>query len=242
MPHNPLAQFAIKPIIEMDFFGFDISLTNASLVMILSTLLVIAVFSFVSANNSGIPSKFHIFSESLYSLIANMLDENIGEKGKKFVPFIFCLFLFILFCNLLGLLPYSYTATSQIAVTFFMAMLVFTVIVITGFMKQGLHFLEIFAPKGMPLWLAPLIIVIELFAFLARPVSLSLRLAANMIAGHVLLKVLAGFMVSLSLFLKVLPMPLIVAIIAFEVFVAILQAYIFAILSCVYLNDAINGH
>jgi F-type H+-transporting ATPase subunit a len=240
--HSPLAQFMIKPIYNIEFMGYDISFTNSSLIMVGVTLCIIALFASVKTSEPGVPSKLHILCEEIYMLIVNMLNENAGPKAKEFVPIIFTLFLFILFCNLFGMIPYSYTVTSQIAVTFFMASIVFVIILITGFTKQGLHFLEIFAPKGMPLWLAPLIIVIELFAFLARPVSLSLRLAANMIAGHVLLKVLAGFAVSLPIFMKVLPLPLIIALIGFEVFVAILQAYIFAILTCVYLRDAVEGH
>jgi F-type H+-transporting ATPase subunit a len=240
--HNPLAQFMIKPIINIEFMGYDISFTNSSLIMVAVTAAIIALFSFTRYSEAGVPSKLHILCEQIYMLIVKMLNENSGPKAKEFVPMIFTLFLFILFSNLFGMIPYSYTVTSQIAVTFFMASIVFIIIVITGFIKQGMHFLEIFAPKGMPSWLAPLIIIIELFAFLARPVSLSLRLAANMIAGHVLLKVLAGFAVSLPIFMKVLPLPLIIALIGFEVFVAILQAYIFAILSCVYLRDAVEGH
>lgn len=242
MGNSPLAQFAIKPLIHIELFGFDVSFTNASLMMVCATFCIFLTFSFVKESNDGVPSKIHMLCEQLYGLISKMVDENAGIKAREFAPLIFSIFLFILFCNLFGMIPYSYTVTSQLAVTFILAMIIFFIIIITGFIKQGFHFLTIFAPKGMPSWLAPLIIVIELFAFLARPISLSLRLAANMIAGHVLLKVLAGFAVSLPIFAKWLPLPLIVAIIGFEIFVAILQAYIFAILSCVYLSDAVNGH
>ncbi len=242
MAHNPLEQFRIEPLVKLELLGYDVSITNASLVMLVVTFSILFLFSFVKANEQGIPSKTHLVTESIYKMVADMIDQSVGAKGKDFVPLIFCIFIFILYCNLFGMIPYSYTATSQIVVTFFIGMIVFFTILITGFIKQGTHFLKIFVPNGIPLWLAPLIIVIELFTFLARPVTLSLRLTANMIAGHVLLKVLAGFMVSLSLFLKAVPMPLIIVLIGFEVFVAILQAYIFAILSSAYLNDAINGH
>ncbi len=242
MEHSPLEQFAIKPLIKLELLGCDVSFTNVSLVMVCATFLILFLFSFVRAQNQYVPSKIHLVSESMYRMVTNMLQQSVGDRGKDFVPFIFCIFIFILFCNLLGMIPYSYTATSQIAVTFFIGMIVFFTIVITGFIKQGAHFLRIFVPSGIPLWLAPLIMIIELFTFLARPVTLCLRLSANMIAGHVLLKVLAGFIVSLSFFLKVLPIPLIVVLIGFEIFVAILQAYIFAILSSAYLNDALNGH
>lgn len=242
MEHSPLSQFIIKPIVKLDLFGVDISFTNSSLMMVIATISILALFSFVSESNRGVPSKMHMISESMYSLVVNLLNENVGEKGKQFVPFVFCLFLFILFTNLIGQAPYSYAVTSQIAVTFFMAMLVFFATVIVGFIKKGTHFFEIFLPKGIPILLAPLIILIELFAFSARPITLSLRLAANMIAGHILLKVLAGFAVMLPFYAKILPLPFIIATIGLELFVAVLQAYVFIILSCVYLSDAVNGH
>jgi len=140
------------------------------------------------------------------------------------------------------MLPYSFTVTSHISITFILAVMVFLTVTIVGFVKHGLHFFSLFLPKGTPWWLAPLMIIIEIFTYLARPISLSLRLAANMVAGHVLLKVMAGFVISLAIFLKFLPIPLMVILIGFEIFVAVLQAYIFSILSCVYLNDAINLH
>jgi F-type H+-transporting ATPase subunit a len=181
-------------------------------------------------------------AELMYVLISDMLNQNVGPKGRKFVPLIFTLFMFILLCNLLGMIPYGYTVTSHISITFALAMMVFLLVTIVGFVKHGLHFFSLFLPKGTPWWLAPLMVVIEMFAYLARPVSLSLRLAANMVAGHVLLKVIAGFVVSLTIFLKIVPIPLMVVLIGFEIFVAILQAYIFSILTCVYLNDAVNLH
>jgi F-type H+-transporting ATPase subunit a len=181
-------------------------------------------------------------AELIYGLVTDMLDQNVGPKGRKFVPVIFSLFLFILICNLLGMLPYSFTVTSHISITFALAILVFFIVTIVGFIRHGFHFFSLFLPKGTPWWLAPLMIIIELFTYLARPVSLSLRLAANMVAGHVLLKVMAGFVVTLAIYFKILPIPLMVILVGFEIFVAILQAYIFTILSCVYLNDAVNLH
>lgn len=240
--HSPLAQFAITPIFKFNFLGYDISFTNSSLAMVIVTLSIICLFSTVKRSYEGVPSSLHIFCEEIYLFISRMLDENLGKEGRSFVPFVFTLFLFVLFCNLFGMIPYSYTATSQFAITLCLAAVIFAIIIIIGFARQGLHFLKIFLPEGVPLWLTPLIVPIELFAFLARPISLSLRLAANMIAGHILLKVLAGFMVTLPIFMKVLPLPLTIVLIGFEVFVAVLQAYIFAILTCVYLNDAVNGH
>jgi F-type H+-transporting ATPase subunit a len=239
---SPLAQFAVKPIIQLELFGMDVSITNSVVIMFAVTGFILFLFSFVNASSDKVPSRMHILCEGFYKLIASMIDDNIGKEGRKFVPLIFSLFLFILFCNLFGMVPFSYTVTSQIIVTFVLAMVVFFAIIIAGVLNQGFGFLSLFAPKGTPGWMLPLMIVIELFAFLARPVSLSLRLAANMVAGHVLLKVLAGFAVSLPLFAKIIPLPLVTILIGFEIFIAILQAYIFAILSCVYLSDAFHGH
>lgn len=240
--HTPLSQFEIKKIIDINLFGFDISFTNSSLMMLISTLLIILSLFIATKNPKPIPTKLQLFVEGIYLMIKKMINDNIGHEGQKFMPMLFMLFLFVLFGNLLGMIPYSFTFTSQIVVTLFLAMMIFFSIIIVGLSKQGLGFFSIFNPKGVPIFLSPLIIVIELFAFLARPISLTLRLSANMLAGHVLLKVLAGFIVTLPLLFKVLPIPLIVILIGFEFFVAILQAYIFAILSCVYLSDAVKSH
>ncbi|MDN3029843.1 MULTISPECIES: F0F1 ATP synthase subunit A [Rickettsieae] len=242
MSHSPLDQFAIKKIVEINLFGFDISFTNSSLYMVLAGVIVLSYFYLALKAEKIIPSRLQLSAEIIYDIITVTLSQNVGEKGRKFIPLIFTLFMFILLCNLLGMLPYGFTVTSHIAVTFALAIMIFFMVTIIGFINHGLHFLSIFLPKGTPIWLAPLMIVIELFAYLARPISLSLRLAANMMAGHVLLKVMAGFIVSLMIFLKFLPIPLIIILIGFEIFVAILQAYIFTILACVYLNDAVNSH
>lgn len=240
--HNPLEQFSIKSLIDLDVAGYNISFTNSSLLMLIGAAIV-ALFMYMSLRQSKlIPGRVQIMGEMLYQFIAKMLDDNVGPQGKAYIPLIFSLFTFILSCNMLGMVPYSFTVTSHIIITFALAMLVFILITVVGFFRHGLHFLSLFLPSGTPLWLAPLIILIELFAYLARPISLSLRLAANMIAGHVLLKVMAGFMITLAVFMKPLPFPIIVVLIGFEFFVALLQAYIFTILSCVYLNDAVNLH
>lgn len=242
MAHSPLAQFEIKKLIDINFMGIDVSLTNSGLLMLIAASLVILFFFMAFRTPQLIPSRIQLCGELTCNLITDMLNQTIGPKGRKFMPLIFTLFVFILICNLLGMLPYSFTVTSHISVTFALAMMVFFTVTLVGFLKHGLHFLSLFLPRGTPLWLAPLMIVIELFTYLARPVSLSLRLAANMVAGHVLLKVMAGFVISLALLLKFLPIPLMVVLIGFEIFVAILQAYIFTILTCVYLNDAVNLH
>jgi F-type H+-transporting ATPase subunit a len=242
MAHSPLVQFEIEKIIDINLFGFDVSLTNSSLFMVIAGALAFVYFITAFKSQQLIPSRLQVSAEMVYNLILDMLNQNVGPNGLVFVPLIFTLFIFILLCNLLGMIPYGFTVTSHISVTFALAMMIFLLVTIVGFVKHGFHFLSLFLPKGTPLWLAPLMIVIELFTYLARPMSLSLRLAANMVAGHILLKVMAGFVISLIIFLKFLPIPLMVILIGFEIFVAILQAYIFAILSCVYLNDAINLH
>jgi len=240
--HSPLTQFSIKPLWVLECAGYNISFTNSSLFMLLSVTLTSLVAIYALREKSIIPGRMQVMIETIYGLITDMVEQNIGHKGIKFSPLIFSLFLFIVVCNLLGMVPYAFTVTSHIIITFSLAILVFTIVTLIGFWNHGLHFLSLFLPRGTPLWLAPLIVLIELFAYLARPVSLSLRLAANMVAGHVLLKVLAGFIVVMAVFLKPLPIPVIVVLIGFEIFVAILQAYIFTILSCIYLNDAVNLH
>lgn len=242
MAHSPLAQFEIKKIIDISLFGFDLSLTNSSFLMLIAGTLFLGYFVFAFRAKQIVPSRLQMSGELMYGLITDMLEQNVGEGGRKYIPLIFSLFMFILLCNLLGMIPYGFTVTSHISITFALAIMVFFLVTIVGFVNHGFHFLSLFLPKGTPWWLAPLMILIELFTYLARPLSLSLRLAANMVAGHVLLKVMAGFVISLMIFLKFLPIPLMVILIGFEIFVAILQAYIFTILSCVYLNDAVNLH
>ena len=240
--HNPLAQFEIRPLVSLNLMGHDISFTNSALLMTIAVVFASCFMLFATRRKELVPTRTQMIAESLFGMIENMLKQNVGEGGRQFIPLIFSLFMFVLLCNILGMIPYSFTATSHITVTFILAMLVFLTVTIVGFVKHGLHFFSLFLPKGTPAWLAPLLIAIELVAYLARPVSLSLRLAANMVAGHVLLKVLAGFMVVMAFYLKIVPGPFIVVLIGFEIFVAILQAYIFTILSCVYINDAVNLH
>lgn len=242
MIHSPLEQFKITEIVNIHAFGYNISITNSVLFMLLALAFIWLFYSIAFKNKNLIPSRVQLSGELLYGMISGMLEQNVGPKGQKFIPLIFTLFIFILTCNLLGMIPYGYTVTSHISITFAMAITIFLFITFLGIYLHGLHFFSLFLPKGTPWWLAPLMVVIELFAYLARPVSLSLRLAANMVAGHVLLKVLAGFVVSMAIYIKILPIPFIVVLIGFEIFVAVLQAYIFTILSCVYLNDAVNLH
>lgn len=242
MKHSPLDQFKLKEIANIQLFGHDVILTNSAMFMILAGLFISFYFILAFRGKKLIPTRLQLSGELVYGLITDTVNQNIGSKGKKFVPLIFTLFMFIMTCNLFGMIPYGFTVTSHISITFALAIMVFLLVTLLGFILHGFHFFSLFLPKGTPWWLAPLMIVIELFAYLARPVSLSLRLAANMVAGHVLLKVIAGFVVSMAFYLKIFPIPFISVLIGFEIFVAILQAYIFTILSCVYLNDAINLH
>lgn len=242
MKHSPLDQFKIKEIANIQLFGHDVIVTNSALFMIIASLFIILYFTLAFKNKKLVPTRLQLSGELFYNLITETVNQNVGIKGKKFVPLIFTLFMFIMVCNLFGMIPYGFTVTSHISITFALAMMVFLLVTLLGFILHGFHFFSLFLPAGTPWWLAPLMVLIELFAYLARPVSLSLRLAANMVAGHVLLKVIAGFIVSMAFYLKIFPIPFISVLIGFEIFVAILQAYIFTILSCVYLNDAINLH
>ena len=242
MAYNPLDQFKVKEIVNIEIFGYDASITNSSLFMLIVGAFIVFYFMLAFKGKSLVPSRFQLSGELAYGMITDMLDQSVGAKGRKFVPLIFTLFMFILTCNLFGMVPYGFTVTSHISITFALAMMVFLLVTVVGIYLHGFHFFSLFLPAGTPWWLAPLMVVIELFAYLARPVSLSLRLAANMVAGHVLLKVMAGFVVSMAIYLKILPIPFLVILIGFELFVAVLQAYIFTILSCVYLSDALNLH
>jgi F-type H+-transporting ATPase subunit a len=231
---SPLEQFAIQDLTAPLFTigGHHIAVTNSAIFMMGAVVLSSGLLLAGAGKGAMIPGRIQAMSELFYEFIANMIRDNVGSAGKKFFPFIFTLFIFTLFGNILGMLPYGYTFTSQIAVTFFMAMVVFLGVTLIGLYKHGLHFFSLFFPHGAPLFTAPILIPIEVVSYLSRPISLSVRLFANMTVGHVLLKVLAGFVVALGFFGFV---PLIVL-------VAILQAYIFTILCCIYLNDALHLH
>lgn len=241
MSLNPFDQFKVKPIVELELFGHDISFSNSALFMIMGIFLICSYFFVASRKPTLIPNKIQGFAEILFEFSNNMLTDAAGSGSKKFAPLIFSLFTFILLLNIMGLLPFGYTVTSQLIVTFTFAILVFTTVIITGFIKHGLKFFSLFLPHGTPIFLAPLMILIELFSFLVRPISLSIRLAGNMIAGHVLLKVLGTFAILMGV-AGLFPIAFMIIMFGFELFVAILQAYIFAMLTCIYLNDAINLH
>ena len=182
MAHNPLDQFKVKEIVNIQIFGYDASITNSSLFMLIVGTFIVVYFMLAFKSKSLIPSRVQLSGELAYEMITGMLDQSVGAKGRKFVPLIFTLFMFILTCNLFGMIPYGFTVTSHISITFALAMMVFLLVTLVGIYLHGFHFFSLFLPAGTPLWLAPLMVVIELFAYLARPVSLSLRLAANMVA------------------------------------------------------------
>lgn len=246
---DPIHQFHINKLIPIEIGGYDFSFTNSSLFMV-ATVAVAAAFLYLTTSNRGlIPSRLQSVSEMSYEFVASMLRDAAGSHGMKFFPLVFSLFMFVLVANLLGLFPYFFTVTSHIIVTFGLAMLVIGTVIVYGFAKHGLHFFNLFVPSGVPAVLLPLVVAIEVISFLSRPISLSVRLFANMLAGHITLKVFAGFVVSLTsmgfvgIAGSVLPLFMTVAITALEVLVAFLQAYVFAVLTCMYLNDAIHpGH
>ena len=238
---DPIHQFEIKELIPLELFEINISFTNSSLFMSLAIISIILLLLISIKNQSLIPSRLQSISEIFYEFIANMISDNIGEKGHKFFPLIFTLFAFILFGNMLGMLPYGFTFTSHIIVTFVLAIFIFLFVTLLGIFIHGFKFFGLFVPKGVPMLMLPLMIPIEIISYLSRPISLSVRLFANMMAGHTMLKIFAGFVFSLGIF-GVAPLIVTVALTALEVLIAFLQAYVFTILTCIYLNEAINLH
>ena len=239
--HGPLAQFEIHRIVELEAFGVDISFTNAALWMLLNAVAVTLFLTISVHGRAIVPGRWQSMAEMAYTLVASTVRDTIGQEGRRYFPFVFTLFMFILFANFLGLMPFSFTVTSHIAVTFFFAGSIFLGVTLLGFWRHQLKFLTFFFPPGVPIYLAPLIVPIEIISYLTRPVSHSVRLAANMLAGHIMLEVLAGFVIALGLF-GFAPFILVIAIFALEVIVAALQAYVFAVLTSIYLSDAIHLH
>jgi len=247
---NPMEQFAIKPLVEHPLFqigGHDIYFTNQSLLMVIVVVAASLFLTMAVSAKSLVPGRSQSMAELSYEFVANMIHSATGEDGLKFFPFVFTLFIFVLCCNFFGMVPGSFTVTSQIAVTFALASLVILTVIVTGFMKHGIGFLKLFVPHA-PWYLLILLIPIEVISFLTRPISLSVRLFANMLAGHTMLAVFAGFVILLGgaggalSVLSIAPLALIVAIMLLELLVAFLQAYVFAILTCIYLNEALHLH
>jgi len=242
---NPLEQFAVKKIIPLNIGGLDVSFTNASLFMVIAVALITLFMVAAMRPKAIIPGRFQGAAEMFYEFVDNMLVENVGTEGRRYFPFVFSIFMFVFFCNLLGLLPGGFTVTSQIVVTFAMAFVVFIMVTVIGFMRHGAHFLRMFVPGGVPWPILPILVPIEVMSYFIRPVTLSVRLFANMVAGHVMLALFGGFVVGLSAFYivpAVFPFAAILAVLALELLIAALQAYVFAMLTCIYLNDAVNMH
>ncbi len=243
---NPIHQFEIQPLVPLSLGGVDISFTNSALWMSVAVVLSIGLLSLSMARKSMVPSRSQLMAEGLYKFIHGMVRDSVGEKGMGYFPFVFTLFIIVLFGNLLGMIPGSFTFTSHIAVTGVLALIIFLVVTVMGFVRHGLHFLQLFCPPGVPLWLTPLIIPIEIISYLSRPVTLSLRLFINMLAGHLMLKVIAGFSVMMvgaglvGVFGSIGTALFNVLLIGFEVFVATVQAYVFALLTCIYLRDTVE--
>ena len=243
MATNPMHQFNVYKIgPEIKINGIDFSFTNASLFMLISAISISIFLLLGTKDKKIIPGKFQLLSEILYNFISKMISDTAGKKAKPYFPFIFSLFIFVLFCNMVGMLPNSFTVTSHIIVTLAFAMFIFIGVTILGFVIHGFKYLKIFVPSGVPVVLLPIIMIIEIISYLSRPVSLSVRLFANMMAGHTMLKVFGGFVISLGLVAGWLPLTFSVALTGLEILVAFLQAYVFAILTCIYLNDALNLH
>jgi len=250
MQIDPIHQFQIKNLIPMvNIGGHQIDFTNSALFMFIIVGFVSALLIGATAPRAMVPGRLQSIAEMSYEFVAHTVRSTTGNEGMKFFPFVFTLFMFVLFANVIGLIPYSFTVTSQLIVTAALSLLVFFIVVGYGFWHNGLHFLNLFVPKGVPKLILPAIVVIEVLSFVSRPVSHSVRLFANMLAGHITLQVFAGFIIMLAgagvlgIFGATLPFIMVVLLSALEVLVAFLQAYVFAILTCIYLNDAIHpGH
>lgn len=242
---SPVEQFAVKPIIPVAHEGGALpfyAFTNSSAAMVAAVLVATVFFWLATRKRAVVPGRWQAVGEVLFDFIANMIRDNVGKEGMKYFPFVFTLFVFVFIGNMLGMLPYSFTFTSHIAVTAALAMVIFVGVTIIGFARHGFHYLHMFFPHGAPLATAPILIPIELISYLSRPFSLSVRLFANMTVGHIMLKVLAGFVVSLGVVGGIVPFAVVSGITVLEFFIGALQAYVFTILTCIYLNDAINMH
>jgi len=251
---DPIHQFQIKTLYDLHVGSADISFTNSSMWMMIAVILSTGFLTLAMRRRALVPGRMQVMAESLYNFVAGMIGENIGEKGKHYFPLIFTLFIIVLMGNVLGMLPYSFTYTSHIVVTMALALMVFFIVIFVGILRNGFSFFSLFLPSGVPLWLAPIIVPLEVISFLARPLTLAVRLFANMMAGHLILKVFAGFSVAMlalgaemglagvGFAAGVIPMLFNVVLIAFELLVALLHAYVFTVLSCIYLKDTVDLH
>lgn len=248
-PVDPLHQFVVQPLIPLNIGGLDASFTNASLWMVVTVVAVTLFTTLGMRSGAMVPGRMQSVVESFYTFVADMVRDNAGADAMRFFPFIFTLFMFIFFANMIGMFPYAFTVTSHIAVTFAMAITVFLGVTVTGFILHGPRFLKLFVPTGVPIVVLPIVVAIEVISYFSRPISHSVRLFASMLAGHIMLKVFAGFVLTfltmgaIGFVGMILPLFMIVALTALEFLVAALQAYVFTILTCMYLHDALHpGH
>lgn len=243
---DPMHQFQISTLIPMQIGGVDISFTNSSLWMLIGAVLSIVLLTIASERKSMIPGRMQAAAEGLYGFIEGLISENVGGSARHYFPLVFTLFVMVLVGNFLGMIPYSFTYTSHLAVTAGLALLVFFTVLVIGLYRHGLHFFHLFVPPGVPLWLLWLVVLIEIVSFISRPITLSVRLFANMVAGHVLMKVIAGFAImfasmgGIAWLGTLLPVAFNVVMIGFEFFIAFIQAYVFAVLTCIYLRDTME--
>lgn len=242
---SPMHQFVIERYIPIKLFGIDVSFTNSSLWMVMAIVLITGFLVYSMRNGALVPNRVQSVGEITYEFVANMVRENTGDAGMKYFPVVFTIFVFVLVLNLLGMIPLpglgAFTVTSHIIVTFALALFVFLGVTLIGIFKHGFRFLKLFVPSGVPVWLLPLITVIEIISYFTRPISLSVRLFANMMAGHTMLAVFGSFVVGLGLIGGWVPLVFMVALMGLEILIAFLQAYVFAVLSCIYLNDALHA-
>ena len=243
---DPIHQFEIKRLFPLEVLGIDATFTNSALFMVAATILILGFLIFSMRGRALVPTRMQSIAESIYEFVASMVRDTMGEQGMKYFPFVFAIFIFILVLNMLGMIPGFFTVTSHLAVTAALAALVFLTVLVIGFAKNGFGFLKLFVPSGVPIYVLPLVVMIEVISFLSRPISHSVRLFANMLAGHITLKVFGGFVVMLlgsagaAAALAPLPLLAATALTALEFLVAFLQAYVFAMLTCMYLNDALH--
>jgi F-type H+-transporting ATPase subunit a len=242
MSVNPLHQFEVHPIVPLHIGNVDISFTNSSLFMVITVALASLLMLVPMLSTAKIPTRWQSVPEILYEFIQNLIRDIIGSDGMRYLPLVFSLFMLVLTGNLVGMMPYGFTITSHIIVTAFLGILVMGIVTIMGFVNHGTHFLTLFAPSGLPLPIYVILIPIEIISFLSRPITLAVRLCANMMAGHTVLQVFALFSVQMGILLGLAPMIMNSLLIALELLVAVLQAYIFTILTCVYLKDAVELH
>lgn len=239
-------QFQIIPLIPLEIGGIDLSFTNSSLWMLIGAIVSIVGLTIASERKAMIPGRLQVGAEGLYHFIENLITDNIGGSAKQYFPLVFTLFVMVLIGNFLGMIPYSFTYTSHLAVTAGLALLVFFTVLIIGIARHGFHFFSLFVPPGVPMWLLWLVVLIEIVSFISRPITLSVRLFANMVAGHVLMKVIAGFAImfasmgGIAWVGTLLPVAFNIVMVGFEFFIGFIQAYVFAVLTCIYLKDTME--